>query len=86
MEIKAITPINDEWTRVIDYAENCSWKAGVNLAKAMRKEQFTEWERAFVAIDDGEIAPLPRRTVFQTFLTLPTLALCLWERSSEVSG
>lgn len=57
MNIKAITPIDSEWTQVIDYAENCSWKAGISLANAMKKEYFTEWERVFIAIDDyDEIA------------------------------
>jgi predicted N-acetyltransferase YhbS len=57
MNIKAITPIDSEWTKVIDYAENCSWKAGISLANAMKKEHFTEWERVFIAIDDyAEIA------------------------------
>lgn len=56
MIIKAITSIDSEWTKVIDYAEKCSWKAGINLANAMRKEQFTEWERVFIAIENDEIA------------------------------
>ena len=56
MIIKAITSIDSEWTKVIDYAEKCSWKAGINLANAMRKEQFTEWERVFIAFENDEIA------------------------------
>lgn len=56
MDIKAITSIDSEWIKVIDYAENCSWKAGINLANAMRNEQFTEWERVFIAIENDDIA------------------------------
>lgn len=56
MDIKAITSNDSMWTNVIDYAENCSWKAGVNLAIKMKKEYFTEWERVFIAIEDDEIA------------------------------
>ncbi len=42
MDIKSITSIDTEWTKVMDYAEN-SWKAGKNLANEMRKEYFTDW-------------------------------------------
>jgi predicted GNAT family N-acyltransferase len=56
MDIKAITPKDLEWTKVMDYADTCSWKAGKNLAKVMKTEHFTEWERVFAAIDKDEIA------------------------------
>ena len=56
MDIKTITSIDTEWTKVMDYAENCSWKAGKNLANEMRNEHFTDWERVLIAIEDGEIA------------------------------
>lgn len=56
MIIKAITSIDYEWTKVIDYAENCSWRAGKNLANEMRNKHFTEWERILIAIEDNEIA------------------------------
>jgi hypothetical protein len=56
MNIKAITSIDNEWTKVMAYAENCSWKAGKNLANEMQNDHFTEWERVFIAIENGEIA------------------------------
>ena len=56
MNIKAITSMDNEWTKVIDYAENCSWSAGRNLANEMKNEYFKEWERVFIAIEDDEIA------------------------------
>ncbi|QHQ62974.1 GNAT family N-acetyltransferase [Anaerocolumna sedimenticola] len=56
MNIKAITSIDYEWTKVIDYAENCSWRAGKTLANKMKNKHFTEWERVFIAIEGNEIA------------------------------
>lgn len=56
MDIKTITSIDSEWTKVMDYAENCSWKAGKYLAKEMKEEHFTDWERVLIAVEDGEIA------------------------------
>ncbi len=43
------------WDRLINYAENCSWRAGVNLAKQMKEKAFTDWERVFIATKDSKI-------------------------------
>lgn len=56
MEIKTITSTDSEWTKVMDYAENCSWIAGKNLANQMKMEHFKEWERVFIAIENDEMA------------------------------
>lgn len=56
MEIKVITSLDIEWKKVMSYADNCSWRAGKNLSKLMKKEMFTEWERVLVAIENDEIA------------------------------
>jgi len=44
------------WEPVAEYANNCSWGAGKNLAEQMRKKGFNSWERVFVAIEDSNIA------------------------------
>lgn len=44
------------WYSVADYAQNCSWSAGKNLAKEMRERKFLDWERVFVALDNETIA------------------------------
>jgi len=56
MKIKHISPDNELWQRTIDYAKNCSWRAGPIFAKQMEETRFTEWERVFVAVDDNNIA------------------------------
>lgn len=56
MDIKTITSSDNEWTKVMVYTENCSWKAGKLLANEMKKEHFTDWDRVLIAIEDGEIA------------------------------
>lgn len=44
------------WESVVDYADNCSWSAGKNLAKRMRANDLNDWERVFVALNDSNIA------------------------------
>ena len=56
MEIKPIFQDNELWQRTIDYAKNCSWRAGITFAKQLEQNIFTEWERVFVAIEDNNIA------------------------------
>jgi N-acetylglutamate synthase-like GNAT family acetyltransferase len=56
MEIKPIVYGDNLWQRTIDYAKNCTWKAGPFLAKQMEKNEFSEWERVFVALDENNIA------------------------------
>jgi len=56
MTIEMISYDSDLWNPTSSYADNCSWSAGHFLAKAMQEKQLTDWERVFVAKDDGEIA------------------------------
>ncbi|MBQ6715117.1 MAG: GNAT family N-acetyltransferase [Clostridia bacterium] len=37
------------------YAENCSWIAGKHLTKLIAEDAFTDWERPFAAIRNGQI-------------------------------
>ena len=58
MEIKAITRHDEHlWKCVADYAERCSWRdTGKYLAKRMTINDFLDWERVFVALDNDIIA------------------------------
>jgi ribosomal protein S18 acetylase RimI-like enzyme len=56
MKIESIVYENILWQKTIDYAKNCTWRAGPFLAKQMEKNEFSDWERVFVAIDDNNIA------------------------------
>ncbi len=44
MNFKTITPSDELWSRVRNYAESCSWKAGKSLANDMDNNVFKEWE------------------------------------------
>ncbi|SEH76714.1 Acetyltransferase (GNAT) domain-containing protein [Ruminococcus flavefaciens] len=54
MEIYTITSAHEKWERTAAFAEKCSWSAGKNLAKLMRKDFFKVWERVFAAFEDDE--------------------------------
>lgn len=55
MDIKDVKLGDVLWELVANYAENCSWRAGVFLAKQMKENRFTDWERVFVAVEDLQI-------------------------------
>ena len=56
LEVLPMTAGHEYWDAVIEYAGACSWRAGPALARAMRENRFTDWERVFVLRDGGEIA------------------------------
>jgi predicted N-acetyltransferase YhbS len=56
MEIKSIVYGDLLWQKTIDYAKNCTWRAGPFLAKQMEKNEFYDWEKVFVAVDEHNIA------------------------------
>ncbi len=43
------------WEETIAFAESCSWKAGAYLARQMRQNGFHDFERVFVACENGNI-------------------------------
>lgn len=43
------------WNKTISFSENSSWIAGKHLANLMIKNQFTDWESVFIAIDNENI-------------------------------
>jgi len=55
MEIVALTCGDDLWDEAKRYAEKCGWVGGPWLAELM-SEGFSDWERLFVAVDNGSIA------------------------------
>lgn len=55
-EFKAITNVEEIWNKVVDFAQNCSWRAGKSLAQKMIENKFEEWERVIVAIENENIA------------------------------
>ena len=52
MNIKPITVSDEKWEAVRKYAEACPWSAGRTLAYKMSNNEFTDWERVIVALDD----------------------------------
>lgn len=55
IEIKITANNTTLWNDTIIYAENCSWRAGKELARLMRENSFNGWERVFVAVENGKI-------------------------------
>jgi len=55
MDILTLTPQHSMWASVADYADACSWRAGPYLAKLMREDGFSGWERIFAAVENGKI-------------------------------
>ncbi len=56
MDFLIITSSDDMWEKVRKFAQNCSWRAGSSLSKAMSENAFTEWERVIVALNENDIA------------------------------
>ena len=55
VKISVMTYGHPLWDKTISFVENCSWKAGYNLAKMMRNKEFSEAERVFIAIEGDKI-------------------------------
>jgi len=55
MEITAIKQGHPLWDKVIEFAAECSWKAGAFLASKMQKNDFTNGECVITATDNGSI-------------------------------
>ena len=55
LEVKILTTNDPLWAKTATYAEGCSWKAGANLSKMMQNNDFSDWEKVFVAIVDNNI-------------------------------
>ena len=55
MNFRTITPSDELWCKVQNYADGCSWRAGKTLASAMDNNEFNDWERVIVAVDNEKI-------------------------------
>ena len=56
MEVRIAEKGSALWNELITYAENCSWRAGKELARLMREDKFRDWERVFAVRVNGRIA------------------------------
>jgi len=55
MEINFITSKDNLWNKLIDYANSCDWEAGPILAQKMQWNDFSGWERVFIATENDKI-------------------------------
>lgn len=55
LQIHEITNKHIFWDAAIEFAENCSWKAGKFLAKLMKENKFLSWERVFIACVEEKV-------------------------------
>ena len=55
MNIKKLNQNEKLWEELIDYANNCDWEAWPILAQKMEENNFLDWEKVFIAIDDEKI-------------------------------
>ncbi|MDR0946669.1 MAG: GNAT family N-acetyltransferase [Ruminococcus sp.] len=53
MNVIEITESHLLWLKVAEYAESCSWDACKRMATHMKNSGFTDWERLFVAEENG---------------------------------
>ena len=56
LTIRMLAPGDERWDAVREYAQNCSWRAGPQLAKAMAEGGFRDYERVFAALDGERVA------------------------------
>lgn len=54
-EIITLEKGSELWEQTASYAEQCSWRAGAELARQMREDCIRGWERVFAALEDGKI-------------------------------
>ena len=53
MNIYIIQQTDSLWIPVAEYADTCSWDSCARMAMAMREGGFTDWERIFIAEENG---------------------------------
>ncbi len=56
MDFLGLTSESELWEETILFAQGCSWKAGAYLAELMRQNRFHDYERVFIARENGKIA------------------------------
>ena len=55
MEIQFLTSKGDLWNKLTDYANSCSREAWPILARKMKEDNFSNWEKIFVATENNKI-------------------------------
>ena len=55
MNIVSISSNDNLWNKLIDYANSRNWEAWPILAQKMNENNFLDWEKIFVAIENDEI-------------------------------
>ena len=53
MNIHIIQQTDSLWIPVAEYAGACSWNACARMAASMREGGFNDWERVFIAEENG---------------------------------
>lgn len=55
MQVKAITKNDELINQIIKYTSNCNREAGPILAQKILSDNFSDWERLFVALENNNI-------------------------------
>jgi len=55
MELIALSCEHEMWKQVSEYAKACSWRAGKKLSQLMNNNCLSDYERVFVALENGDI-------------------------------
>ena len=55
MNIKPIIFWDEFWDKLVNYTNSCNREAGPILAQKMKNDDFLDWERIFVATENGKI-------------------------------
>ncbi len=55
MKIRILREGDPLWGPLSEYAAACPWRAGPYLARLMRENGFSGWERAFAATERGSV-------------------------------
>ena len=60
------------WQDVAEYAEHCSWQTtGKHFSNKMRRKEFKDWERVFIALEHDSVAGFCALTKKSDVLNIP---------------
>lgn len=78
MTIHIIEKTDLLWLPVAEYAETCSWDACARMAASMREGGFNDWERIFIAEENGNFMGFCALLKPQNFPGLEYAPLLKW--------
>ena len=55
MEIKQVFYKDENWAKLIDFVKNSSWRESPIIAKNWEENNYLDWERIFVAMENNNI-------------------------------